>query len=70
MDELVEDLIDVLIKHKAVDESSLRNFKIRKRYKYLRENTGISGKSARKQIAEEFNMGEKNVEHILYGKSK
>lgn len=70
MGELLEDLIDVLIKHKAVDEVSLRNFRVRKRYNFLREKTGLSGKDARKQIAQEFNMGEKNVEHILYGKSK
>ena len=70
MSEFENDLLKVMIKHKVIDEVSLRNFRIRDRYLYLREVESKTGKAARTQLASEFNMSEKNIEHILYGKSR
>ncbi|MEW6196683.1 MAG: hypothetical protein AB1521_16165 [Bacteroidota bacterium] len=66
MNELINDLLDVLIKHNIVDKHSLRNFLIRQRYKDLFVNQKMRSKEARRQIAIEFNLGEKTIEYIIY----
>jgi len=68
MKSLEQDIIDVLIKHKRIDEHSLRNFRVKTRYKELRE-LGMSGKDARSKIAKEEFISEKNVQYILYRKN-
>jgi len=70
MSELEKDLLELLVKHNVVDESSLRNHLIRTQYKLLREKENMSGKEARKVIANRFNTSEKNVEYILYMQKK
>lgn len=66
MSELINDILEVLIKHNVVDKRSLRNFLIRQRYSELYGNKKMKSKDARRQIAEEFNLGEKTIEYILY----
>ena len=66
MSELINDILEVLIKHNVVDKRSLRNFLIRQRYSELYGIQKMKSKDARRQIAEEFNLGEKTIEYILY----
>jgi hypothetical protein len=71
-EELTKDLIEVLKKHNVVDEHSLRDFKIRQRYRELRSVKLDSGKKkysckqAREIIADEFYISEKRVQGIVY----
>jgi len=66
MNDLVGDILLVLIKHNVVDEQSLRNFLIRKRYHELYDNQKMRSKDARTIIADEFHIGEKTIQYILY----
>lgn len=68
--ELIDDMLEVFLKHNVVDKNSLRNFLIRKRYAELYHNQKMKSKDARKLIADEFNIGEKTVEYILYLQKK
>lgn len=68
--ELINDMFEVFLKHNVVDRNSLRNFLIRKRYAELYHLQKMKSKDARKLIAEEFNIGEKTVEYILYLQKK
>ncbi|MEW6196806.1 MAG: hypothetical protein AB1521_16790 [Bacteroidota bacterium] len=68
--ELINDMLEVFLKHNVVDKTSLRNFLIRKRYAELYYNQKMKSKDARKLIAEEFNVGEKTIEYILYLQKK
>lgn len=69
MSELENDIIDLLVKRGVVNEHSLRDYQIRKRYKELRAK-GMKSKEARLKLAEEFRTGEKNIEDILYVRKK
>ena len=66
MNELINDLLDVFLKHSVVDKRSLRNFLIRKRYTELYQIQKMKSKDARRQLAVEFNLGEKTIEYIIY----
>jgi len=66
MSELVNDILEVLIKHQVVDKRSLRNFLVRQRYSELYTIKKMKSKDARRKLAEEFNLGEKTIEYILY----
>ncbi|MEW6196686.1 MAG: hypothetical protein AB1521_16180 [Bacteroidota bacterium] len=66
MNELINDLLDVLIKHNIIDKYSVRNFLIRKRYSELYQNQKMKSKDARRLIANEFNLSEKTIEYIIY----
>lgn len=66
MSELITDILEVLIRHNVVDKRSLRNFLVRQRYSELYDRQKMKSKDARKQIADEFNLGEKTIEYILY----
>lgn len=66
MSEIEKDLIEVLIKHDVIDEDSLRDYRIRKRYKFLRDIERKKGKEAREILANEFNLSEKTIEYIIY----
>ncbi len=66
MNEFTKDLLDVLVKHNIVDKRSLRDFLIRQRYSELFDVQKMKGKDARKQIANEFRLGEKTIEYIIY----
>lgn len=70
INELIDDMLEVFLKHNVVDKNSLRNFLVRKRYVDLYQNQKMKSKDARKLIAEEFNIGEKTVEYILYLQKK
>ncbi len=67
MNELEKELISVLLKHNVIDEHSLRNYRVRTRYKLLRDE-GMSGKEARQKLADEECTSEKTIQYILYGK--
>lgn len=67
MSALEKDLIDLLLKHNVVDEHSLRDYRIKSKYKELRKE-GMSGIKARKNLADQFNIGLKSIEYILYSK--
>lgn len=66
MSELVNDILEVLIKHQVVDKRSLRNFLVRQRYSELYTVNKMKSKDARRKLSEEFNLGEKTIEYILY----
>jgi 3-methyladenine DNA glycosylase AlkC len=69
MSEFVKDIIEVLVKHKMVNEHALRDFRVKQRYRELRKN-GVSGKEARAMLAREERISEKTIQYILYGKKK
>lgn len=56
-----------MVKRKMVDEESLRDYWIKKKYADLRKKK-VSGKLARAKLAEEFCTGEENIQRILYRK--
>ncbi len=66
MSELITDILEVLLRHNVVDKRSLRNFLVRQRYSELYDSQKMKSKDARKKIADEFNLGEKTIEYILY----
>lgn len=66
MNELIDDLLDVFIKHNVVDQRSLRNFLIRKRYTELYQIQKMKSKDAHRKLVLEFNLGEKTIEYIIY----
>lgn len=70
MDKLINEILDMLIKNNVVNPLSLRNFTIRQRYHELYHVRKMKSKDARKQLADEFNLGEKSIEHILYLQKK
>jgi hypothetical protein len=61
------DLIKLLVKHGLVNKLALRDYRVKRRYKILREQ-GMSGKEARLKLAEEELTSEKTIQYILYGK--
>lgn len=67
--EFVIDILELCTKHGYLPPTIVRNFKIQQEYKDLREN-GITGKEAREKLSEQYCVGIKNIEFILYGKSK
>jgi len=69
MSELENEIIQVLIKHKIINEESLRDFRIKQKYTKLRSE-GLTGKEARILLAEEYFVSEKTIQHILYAKKK
>lgn len=68
-DELRFDLIKVLIKHKILPETFLRNEEIIIEYRNLRD-AGVKGKEAMKQLSEKYFTSTKNIEFIIYEKKK
>jgi len=66
MNDLINDILEVLIRHNVVDQRALRNFQIRQRYYELYQIQKMKSKDARQILAEEFNLGEKSIEYILY----
>jgi len=63
----VIDVMKVMVEHNLLSDTVLRNEKIRFEYKQLRKS-GIKGKDARDQLAEQYCIGVKSIENILYGK--
>ncbi|MBA4405705.1 hypothetical protein C0389_00355 [bacterium] len=70
MSKLENDLIEALLKNDVINERLMRDFQIRKRYKYLREVEKLKGKEARLKLVDEFMTGEKNIEDILYSRKR
>lgn len=66
--ELETELLELLNKHNQLGNYS-RNKTIREKYKQMREG-GMSGKAARKKLAEEFFLSEKTIETVLYKKKE
>ena len=64
--ELKIDLLAVLVKHKLIPETQLRNEVIRTKYAEYR-SSGMKGKAAREKLADEHFTSIKNIEFILYG---
>ncbi len=67
MEKVIEEIIEVLITNKIINRHALRDFLIKRKYRELRES-GMTGKEARRKIAEEEHLSEKAIEYILYGK--
>lgn len=65
-DALKIDLLEVLAKHKVIPGSYAKNERIRSEYKLMRA-AKVSGKDARKKLADNYFTSEKNIERILYG---
>ena len=66
-DELKIDLIEVLYKHKLINETNYRNEKITREYSELVKQ-GLTAGAARVRLAETYFTSEKNIEKILYKK--
>lgn len=66
MEEKFKDfVINKLIEEGDINEDSLRDYKIKRRYKILREN-GLSAKEAREKLTNEFNRADKTIQKVLY----
>ncbi len=65
--DIIQGIINLLIEHDVVNAQALRDFRVKTRYKLLREQ-GLSGKEARLKLAEEEFTSEKTIQYILYGK--
>jgi hypothetical protein len=61
----VNDVLEVCNKHGLLPVNYIRNIKIKKRYKELIDS-GLPGKEARDKLADEFYIGNKCVEYIIY----
>lgn len=67
MDETFKDYdINKLVEEGDINEDSLRDYKIKKRYKELMKNGNLSPKAAREILADEFNRADKTIQKIIY----
>ncbi len=63
------DLMEVFVKHNLLPETQLRNAKIRYDFEQLKE-TGIPITEVKKQLAEQYFIGYKSIESIVYQNNK
>ena len=64
-EEFINDILEVCNKHELLPINYIRNFKIKKRYEEL-VSSGLHCKDVREKIADEFCIGIKLVEYIIY----
>lgn len=60
-----EFVINKLIDDGDINEESLRDYRIRKKYRELKKQ-GLTGKEAREKLADEFNRADKTIQKVLY----
>lgn len=65
MNTTFEKLINVLIEDQIINEESLRNYKIMRKYVELRAE-GIPCRKAREILATEYGMTDKGIQRVLY----
>jgi|GEM_PF-2163225 len=63
------DLMEVFVKHNLLPETQLRNAKIRYEFEQLKE-TGIPITEAKQQLADQYFIGYKSIENIVYQNNK
>lgn len=71
INDFLKDQIELLKKHQIIDERSLRDFRIRRRYKELRKKDSegksmFTAKEAREIINKEFYLSDKRIQAIVY----
>jgi hypothetical protein len=66
--DLKNDLLEVFIKHKIINEYTLRNEQIRDRYLELKEIPKLKKKEVIKKLCDEFYLSDKSIEAIIYRK--
>jgi hypothetical protein len=65
--EFADDMLEVLSKHKFIDDLAKRDYKIRREFDKLVKEDKIPSERAKNLLAEKYFVSFKHIETIVYG---
>lgn len=69
-DKIISEVIQIFVNNDVINEESIRNFRVKQRYEQLHGVEGMKSQDAMNAIADEFLIGLKTVEYIIYSSKR